>query len=225
MAKKVLIAVSCRLYREGLRKLMADQVQVIGEAPDGATAVKLAKELHPDLVVMEVQHEVDSIEATRQIAQEEPGIRVLGISDSGDWRTATRMLQAGASGYVLSDDGFGELPRAIPTVLAGHTFMSAGVETAVIKAYIGGLSTKQADDILTTRERQVLQLLAEGNTMKQVAGVLFISVKTVETHRKHIMEKLGRDEEGNRAKPKLPSSKASLAVCINFVMLQRMPLC
>ncbi len=191
MAKTVLIAHAHKLFREGLRELMGDRLDVIAEAPDGRAAVRLAKELHPDIVIMAVALPgLNGVEATRQITEELPDVRIVGLSEVPDWQTASRMLQAGAFGYLLRADSFDELEHAIQAVLAGQIYLTAGVETKIVRAYCDQLSTNKADSPLTPRAREVLQLLAEGKTVRQIAEVLYISVKTVETHRKQIMDKL-----------------------------------
>jgi len=162
------------------------------EAADGEEAVRLTEELRPDLVLMDIGMPVlNGMEATRQIVERVPDSRVIVLSGHSEQRFVTEALQAGAAGYVLKDAEFDELAQAVTVVAAGGVFLSPSVQAAVVDQFAGreprmrGVSPRS----LTAREREVLQLIAEGLTTKQVASKLGLSVKTVETHRRQVMEK------------------------------------
>ena len=195
MPTTVLISDDHRILREGLRTLLENQpgIAVVGEADNGRTTVGLAKELRPDVVIMDVAMPgLNGIEATRQIIAEAPGVKVLGLSMHSDRRFVGQMLRAGASGYLLKDSAFEELTVAIQAVARNQTFLGPGVTGVIVSDYVHHFSaTKTAGAlVLTPREREVLQLLAEGKTSREIAGLFHVSVKTVETHRKNLMDKL-----------------------------------
>jgi len=194
MSIRILLADDHKIVREGLRALLEKQpgMEVIAEAEDGRTTVRLARELSPDVVIMDVaMPDLNGIGATDQIIAEAPDVKVVALSMHSDRRFVMEMFKAGASGYLLKDCAFEELARAVRAVAAGQTYLSPGIAGVVIKDYVRRLSeTNSAFSILTSREHEVLQLLAEGKSTKQIASRLHVSVKTVETHRRHIMEKL-----------------------------------
>jgi DNA-binding NarL/FixJ family response regulator len=136
--------------------------------------------------------DLNGIEATRQITKEFPAVKVLALSMHSDRRFVSRMLCAGASGYLLKDCAFEELTKALQTILHDQVYLSPSITREVVRDYVGRLATQDAVEIptLTPREREVIQLLAEGKTTKQIAFQLHLSVKTVETHRSQIMQKL-----------------------------------
>jgi len=169
-------------------------MEVIAEAEDGRTALRLARELKPDLIIMDIgMAELNGMEATRQIRAEAPRVKVIALSMHSDVRFVSEMLKAGASGYLLKDSAFEELARAIKVVRAGGTYLSPGISGVVIKDYVGrlGEARPEASATLTPREREVLQLVAEGHSTKEIAAKLGVSLKTVDTHRQQIMGKLG----------------------------------
>lgn len=183
------------IMRKGLRSLLEQKhnIEVVAEAEDGRTTVQLAHKLKPDVVIMDISMpDLNGIEATHQIIDTEPDIKVIALSMYSDRKFVAGMLKAGASGYLLKDCAFDELSRAIETVIDDQTYLSPKVAGTVVKDYMEHLSTedKSAFTSLTDREREVLQLIAEGKSTKQMASVLFVSVKTVETHRQNIMNKL-----------------------------------
>jgi two-component system, NarL family, response regulator NreC len=195
MSISILLADDHKIIRDGLRSLLDRQpkIEVIGEADNGRQAVQLARELTPDVVVMDISMpELNGMDATRQILADSPHIKIIALSMHTDKRFIIKMLQAGASGYLLKDCAFDELARAVSTVLAGQTYLSPEITTVVIKDLVQETENSDSSLIsqLSSREREVLQLLAEGKTTKQIAGELFISSKTVETHRTNIMKKL-----------------------------------
>ncbi len=201
MSIRVLLADDHQIVRDGLRAMLARSldVEVVGEAENGRDAVKLAREIRPDVVVMDIgMRELNGIEATRQITSEMEGVRVVALSMHSDRRYVSEMLAAGASGYLLKDGAFDELATAIRTVAEGRTFLSQGVSDVVLEDYRRHLSGNSAPTNLSGgtrqlsgREREVLQLIAEGQSTKEIAAQLQLSAKTIETHRRQIMEKLG----------------------------------
>lgn len=195
MAVKILLADDHKITLEGLHILLDKQpdMKVVAEAEDGRMAVKLARKLKPDVVIMDVtMPELNGIEATRQILADAPDTKVLVLSMHLDRRFVAKMLSAGAKGYLLKDCAFEELVKAIDAVARNETYLSSQIVSIVIEDYVSQLSKTASDAslVMTSREREVLQLLAEGKSMKQVAGELHLSVKTVETYRKRIMDKL-----------------------------------
>lgn len=196
MTIRVLVADDHKILREGLRSLLEsqDDMEVVAEAEDGRTAVGLARELKPDVVVMDVaMPDLNGIEATRQIVADSPNVAVIGLSMHSDRRFVAGMLSAGAYGYLLKDCTFDELVEAIRSVVAGRRYLSPAVTGVVVDDYVRRLTKEESVpcSVLTAREREVLQLLAEGKSTKEMASQLHVSVKTIETHRQKIMEKLG----------------------------------
>jgi DNA-binding NarL/FixJ family response regulator len=207
---KVLLADDHRIVREGLKSLLQSQpdLEVIAEASDGRQAVEMARELGPDVVVMDVaMPQLNGIEATRQLANDQGEMKIVALSMHSDRRFVSEALKAGASGYVLKDGAFDELISAIRAVTADRVYLSPRVAGVVVEDYVRRLPARGGDgahpgteehpqgrrsafDALTPREREVLQLMAEGYATKEVAHRLHVSVKTVETHRRQIMEKL-----------------------------------
>jgi len=192
---KILVADDHQLVREGLRSLLENEpdLEVAGEAETGRKAVQIVRNLKPDLIIMDVSMpDLNGIEATRHIINECPKAKVLALSMHSDQRFVADILKAGASGYLLKDCAFEELVSAIRAVVIGQTYMSPGITGPVIQDYLRRLSgpDHSAASLLTPREREVLQLLAEGQATKQIASRLNVSVKTVETHRRRLMEKL-----------------------------------
>lgn len=197
MKTTVLLADDHKVIREGLRNLIEQQsdMEVVGEASDGRDAIDLCEQLRPNVVVMDVaMPDLNGIEATRHIAKECPSTHVLALSMHADRHYAAGMLGAGAAGYVLKDCAFDELADAIRTVSDGGRYLSREIEGVVLRDYVERLSGESGDSsvftILTDREREVLQLVAEGQTTKKIASDLHVSVKTIESHRQNIMDKL-----------------------------------
>ena len=196
MSLKIILADDHSIMREGLRALLEKQpdIEVLAEAENGRTAVELSRDLKPDVVIIDIaMPDLNGIEATRQIVAESPGVKVIALSMHSDRKFVREMLSAGASGYMLKDSAFEELDKAISTVNDNQTYLSTGIADTVVKDYLGKIVTDNsaASIALTNREREVLQLFAEGKTTKQIASLLFVSIKTIETHRKQIMDKLG----------------------------------
>jgi DNA-binding NarL/FixJ family response regulator len=191
---RVLLADDHKILRQGLRTLLEQEedIEIVGEADNGRLSVKLAGELAPDVVIMDVaMPDLNGIDATRRIMETEPRTRVLALSMHSDGRYVRGMLQAGARGYILKDCAAEELTRAIRTVMADQVYVSPGVTGTIVDDYVRQLSASAEEPAtLTHREREVLQLLAEGGSTAFIASELHLSVKTIETHRKRIMDKL-----------------------------------
>jgi two-component system, NarL family, response regulator NreC len=193
--KRALIADDHRIMREGLRSLLekSGDFKCIGEADDGYQAVKMAKELRPDIVIMDIaMPNLNGIEATRQIKNELPEVEVVVLSMHATRNYVLQVLQAGASAYLLKDSAFEELSTALLAISRGGMYLSPAItKTAALANLKGGPAASGAQgENLTKRELQVLQLIAEGKSTKDIAARLELSVKTVETHRKQIMDKL-----------------------------------
>lgn len=196
MSVRLILADDHKIMREGLRALLARQkeIEVIAEAESGRGVVELCAQLHPDVVVIDISMpDLNGIDATRQIVREDPQVKVIALSMHSDKKYVKEMLSAGACGYLLKDAAFEELGTAIAAVLKHKTYLSPQITDTVVKDYVGehAPSGSVASTALSTREREVLQLIAEGKATREIAATLYVSVKTVETHRKQIMDKLG----------------------------------
>jgi DNA-binding NarL/FixJ family response regulator len=195
MSIKILIADDHKIVRDGLRSLLEkhDDMEVVAEAENGRTAVELARKLSTDVVVMDISMpDLNGIEATRQIISARPEVKVIALSMHSDRRFVIGMFQAGASGYLLKDCAFEELASAILAVTANQKYLSPLAAGVMIEDYLQRFPSEDdsVSSVLTSREREVLQLLAEGWSTKKIASHLHVSVKTVETHRRRIMAKL-----------------------------------
>lgn len=193
---RILLADDHKLMRSGLRVLLEQQTDliVVGEASDGREAVALASSLKPDVLVMDIgMPNLNGIEAAAQITQSRPEIAIVILSMHSDESYVLRSLRAGAKGYLLKDSAESDLLRAVHAVAEGKSFFSPAVSKVLLDDYVRKLKRSGTDDpydLLTPRERQVLQLVAEGKSNKEIAQLLNLSVYTVETHRSNIMEKL-----------------------------------
>ena len=195
MSVTVIIADDHRIVREGLRSLLDKEpdIEVIAEAENGQAAVKLAQSLKPQVVVMDLTMPgLNGIEATRQILTKDPQVKVLALSMHSDKRFVAGALDAGVSGYLLKDCASEELVRALRTVIVDQTYLSPAIADIVVEGYVHHLPTTESSAVflLTPREREVLQLITEGKTTREIASTLYMSVKTAETHRREIMRKL-----------------------------------
>lgn len=195
MLVSILVADDHKIFREGLRALIDRQkgMRVVAEAEDGRRAVRLARDLTPDVVVMDVSMpQLNGFEATRQIVERVPGVRVLALSMHSEEPYVGEMLSAGASGYLLKDCAFEELAGAIEAVMSGRIYLSPDITARVVEDYVRQYAgpRQAAPSRLTGREREVVQLLAEGRAIKQIADLLHVSAKTVETHKNRVMKKL-----------------------------------
>jgi DNA-binding NarL/FixJ family response regulator len=196
MSIRILLADDHKIVREGLRFLLEKhpEMEVVAEAENGRTAVELTVNLKPDVVIIDVaMPDLNGIEATRKIMAEALSTKVIALSMHSDRRFVKEMFRAGASGYLLKDCAFDELSDAIHAVIVNKTYLSPKVATIIAREYLYRLSEGEpyAFSLLTPREREVLQLLSEGKTTKDIAYSLKISAKTVNTHQQHIMKKLG----------------------------------
>lgn len=196
-SKRVLIVEDHKMMREGLRSLLEEKLgyECVAEANDGYEAVRKAKEFQPDIVIMDIMlPNLNGIEATRQIKSEQSAIEVVVLSMHATRNFVLQALQAGASAYLLKDSAFEDLAAALAAVSKGGMYLSSAMMTAAtLKNEAAGISPNNVGDVqrLTRRELQVLQLIADGKSTKEIAAILEVSVKTVETHRKQIMDKLG----------------------------------
>ncbi len=183
------------MMRDGLRLLLEKEsgLRVVGDAADGRSALELARRLAPDVIVMDIGLPgLNGIEATRQILATAPGAKVIALSMHSDKRYVIQMLKAGAAAYLLKNCASDELVRAIRAVLANRRFLSEGISETLAEHVVREAKpvAGSAFTDLTAREREVLQLLAEGMTSKKIAAELHVSVKTVETYRRDMMQKL-----------------------------------
>lgn len=191
----ILLVDDHQLLRDGLRVLLEREsdLHVVGEAEDGLRALELAPKLRPDIVLMDISMPgLNGIDATRRMCALLPRVRVIGLSMNADRRYVHAMFEAGACGYLLKSSAADELIRAVRAVSRGEKYVSPAIAGVVLEAFVGGPSAKAADPLsrLSTREREVLQLLAEGKTTKEIASRLGLAPSTVETHRRQISAKL-----------------------------------
>lgn len=191
MSARVLLADDHRILREGLRRsLEAEGVDVVGEATDGEEAVELAEALHPDVVLMDVTMPVlDGVEATRRIRQRLPEVRVVMLTMHADEVTIARALRVGADGYLVKDCSTDEIAETIRLVAAGETALSRQVAVSML-AEVQTLAPEGPEEVVSKREEEVLQLIADGCSSAEVAERLFISQKTVKNHLASIYQKL-----------------------------------
>jgi DNA-binding NarL/FixJ family response regulator len=193
---KVLIADDHDVVRAGVKSLLARQedVEIVGEASDGRQVVRMAEELSPSIVVMDIaMPQLNGIDAAGQILRHEPETKVIVLSMYADEEFLVRALTAGVKGYLLKDSVQADLLRAVRAVATGRSFFSPEIAQTLAEDYVRQLQQKGIEDsyeLLTEREREVLQLLAEGMSNKEAASVLNVSPYTVETHRTHLMQKL-----------------------------------
>ena len=192
---KVLVADDHTILRQGIKALLDNQegIEVIGEAKDGREALAIIEETLPDVILMDIAMPgLNGLEATRRIKKKFPRMKVLVLTMYTNEEYIFQILNAGANGYLVKETAFQDLISAIKAVYKNEAFMSPSISKKVINSYIKKAQDdeEQTCEILTTRERESLQLIAEGNSRKKIAELLFISPKTVETHRTHIMDKL-----------------------------------
>ncbi len=196
MSIKIVLADNHKLMRDGLKALLEKHtdMEVIAEAADGRELLRLIGKLAPDVAVVDVvMPNLNGIEAVRQITAQFPEVKVVALSMHLNKQFVVGMLRAGASAYLVKDCAFGELHQAISAVVANHTYLSPRISDTVVEQFLCNSSSStdhHGPSALTPREREILQLLAEGKDTNQLAAQLHVSVKTVGTHRQHIMSKL-----------------------------------
>ncbi len=195
MSIRIILADDHKIMRDGLRSLLEKQpgMEVVGEAVNGREALQLAQRSKPDVVIMDINMPVlGGVEATRQITGGLPEVKVIALSVHSEISVVVSILQAGASGFLPKDCPFEELAHAINTVVGNHTYLSPGIADTVIANCLEHISPTESSAflVLTPREREVLQLIAEGWTTKKIASHLHVSIKTVDTHKRRIMAKL-----------------------------------
>lgn len=191
----VLLADDHQLLIDGLRSVLERQpkINVVGVAKDGLEAAKLACDHKPDIILLDISMpRLNGVDAARRILREQPDIKIIMLSMHDDRRFIKESLRIGARGYILKESAVGEVIEAIAAVQKGELFFSRSVRDQVLRDYVEGIRENQDTSTfpLSGREREVLQMLAEGKSTKDIAGMLNISVKTVESHRKQIMDKL-----------------------------------
>jgi DNA-binding NarL/FixJ family response regulator len=196
MTVRLVLADDHAMMREGLKALIAKEsgLEVVGEADNGKATLELARKVGPHIVVMDVaMPDMNGIEATRKLLKASPNVKVVALSGHANREFVREMLKAGASAYVLKSRAYEELVRAIREVVKGKKYLSPDIAQGVVDEYVEMSSSVSAQPVfvvLTDREREALQLIAEGKSTKDVAVALSVSVKTVETHRHNIMDKL-----------------------------------
>jgi len=205
MAINIVLADDHKVLRHGLSQAIKSEqdMEITGQAENGYEAIKLAQELVPDIVIMDIaMPELNGIEATRQILKTHPQVKIIALSMHSNKKFIHEMFKAGARGYLLKDCEYSELINAIRIVMSNKTYLSPSITGVVIENYMmqGAPENQNAFAILSDREREVLQLIAEGKTTKQVARMLHVSPKTVEGHRTRIMHKLDIDNIANLTK-------------------------
>lgn len=204
MAIKVLIADDHQLFREGLVNLIssAPDIEVIGEAKDGKEATEKTKELKPDVVLIDIgMPEMNGIEATRILKKQQSEVKVIAVSMHSDRQFVKGILEAGADGYLLKNCTYRQLINAIKSVVEGKKYLSDDITEMVIQGYLDPaeeVNDNQSD--LSERELEILKLYAEGKSTREISEKLFISVKTVGTHKQHIFEKLGMKSNADMVK-------------------------
>jgi len=214
MKIKVLLADDHKIFRDGLRTLIEKEgMEVVGEAENGRKTIKLAEKLMPNMIIMDVSMpDMNGIEATRKIKASMPDVKVIALSMHSDRRFVLGMLEAGASGYLLKDCAFGELANAINQVSTGNTYLSPKIADVVVKGYLNKTTDAAVNGgaVLTSREREILQLIAEGLTAKEIAAHVFLSIKTIETHRRNITQKLNMKSTADLTKYAIREGLVSL---------------
>ncbi|MHC4291065.1 MAG: response regulator [Planctomycetota bacterium] len=196
MATKVLLVDDHKIMREGISALLRrySEFEVVGQAADGRQALEMASQLKPDIVIMDVgMPNLNGVDATKHLLSVNPNLKIMALSTHSDGSVVAKMIKAGAAGYILKESAFDELIEGLNTLLDGRTFLCNKISKVVFSEYVGLVTNSKVmnGDGLTNREREVLQLVAEGHTTKDISTILKISTKTIDSHREHIMEKLG----------------------------------
>ncbi|GBD96237.1 MAG TPA: response regulator transcription factor [Nitrospirae bacterium] len=195
MKTKILLVDDHKILRDGLCSLAKGypDMDVVGEAADGRTAIRLVQELSPDVVIMDISMpDLNGIDATRRINSDYPDVKIIALSMHYEKQFVSEIFKAGASGYLIKDSAFDELEHAIRVVMDGKTYMNPQIANLVIESLVSqsAPSSRQPFSLLTERESEVLQLISEGKSTKQIATDLNVSAKTIESHRRQVMGKL-----------------------------------
>jgi DNA-binding NarL/FixJ family response regulator len=195
MKIKILLVDDHKILREGICSLLREynDMAVVGEAADGKTAIRLVKELSPQVVIMDISMpDMNGIDATRRILSSFPDIKVIALSMHYDKQFVSEIFKAGASGYLIKDSAFDDLEQAVRVVMEGKTYINPRIASLVVESLITqtGSNAAASLSLLTDREREVLQLIAEGKSTRQIAQQLSVSTKTIESHRRQVMGKL-----------------------------------
>lgn len=195
---KILLADDHQMFLDGLTSLLSQvkEVEIVGAVNDGSKVIEQLKTKKPDLVILDLNMPVlNGLETTKEIKKSHPQVRVLGLTMDNDLDSITGMLEAGASGYILKNTGKAELELAIQQVMAGRHYLSQSISTQLAQNLLLNLNQKKPDknilDNLTEREIEILKMIALEHSNTEIANLLFISPKTVETHRKNLMRKIG----------------------------------
>ena len=192
MSVKIIIADDHKIMRDGLRNMLDKEsgMEVVAEAKNGREAVSMAEQLRPDILIMDISMEgLNGIDATRALVAKGLGTRVIALSMHADKRFVAGMFEAGAMAYLLKECSYDELLEAVHQVMSGRTYLCSMISGVMIRDYIQRMR-KNEPSLLSPREKEILQLMAEGGNTKRIADQLKVSVKTVETHRQHVMDKL-----------------------------------
>ena len=195
MKIRILLVDDHKILRDGIRSLLKgyDDMEIVGEAADGRAAIRLVKELSPDVVIMDISMpDLNGIDATRKIIADNPNVRIIALSMHYDKQFISETFKAGASGYLIKDSAFDELEHAVRIVMDGKTYINPQIASLVVESLVSQStpSRRKAFSLLTEREREVLQHIAEGKSTKQIATDLSVSAKTIESHRRQVMGKL-----------------------------------
>ena len=196
MATKVLLVDDHKIMREGISALLRrySEFEVVGQAADGRQALEMASQLKPNIIIMDVgMPNLNGVDATKQLLSMNPDLKIMALSTHSDGAVVAKMIKAGAKGYILKESAFEELIEGLNTLLDGRTFLCNKISKVVFSEYVGMVTNSKVvnGDGLNGREREVLQLVAEGHTTKEIAEILNLSTKTIDSHREHIMQKLG----------------------------------
>ena len=195
MKIKILLVDDHQILRDGIRSILRghQDIEVVGEASDGRTAIKLVDELKPDVVIMDISMpDVNGIDATKRIKEKHPDVKIIALSMHHDRQFLLEIFRAGASGYLIKDSAFDELEHAIRFIIDGKRYINPQIASLLIDSIIKQTPTPSHHglSLLTEREKQVLQLIADGKSTKEIAAELKVSTKTVESHRRQVMGKL-----------------------------------
>lgn len=195
MSIKILLVDDHAILRTGLAEVLNKQanLEIVAQACNGMEAIKMASTYKPDVIIMDItMPELNGMEATAQILKVDPDIKVIALSMHSQKHYIRNMIEAGAAGYLLKDSDLSELLQAIYSVLKGNIYLQPDLAGGLVKDYLTGKKNRKSDAfiVLSAREREILQLLAEGHSAKKIAGKLNLSIRTIENHRRNIMEKL-----------------------------------